>query len=318
MQSNYEILGIKEGASKKEVQQAFKEQAKKCHPDHDKSPGAHERFLKVHKAYKSILSGKDQPQAATQPTRTTKKAYMMGSNMVVTLRITIHELLSAATKSFIIKKKIPCPSCAGTGSEKKKTKTCPYCNGTGLKGFYLALGSKKRCDYCEGAGVTPMAPPCHECNGRGIVLANKTHKLKLDPFSSEMMTLVGEGNHIYGGHPGDLHIDLDVENDTPFTLNGLDVGGVVNISAAQAILGDTLKLSVLGKPLTLMIPPGVQNRQIVSQPWAGVKVGNTTGTFKAEIKIKIPLTVPAEEAVLYGKIRSLEKGRKWPKTILTS
>ncbi len=47
----YRILGISENADIAEIKNAFRRKAKACHPDINKSPGAHERFIDINEAY---------------------------------------------------------------------------------------------------------------------------------------------------------------------------------------------------------------------------------------------------------------------------
>ena len=176
------------------------------------------------------------------------------------------------------------------------------------------MGTKKNCDYCEGAGINPVTPKCPTCNGMGVVFANTQHRIILSSLM-DMVVLKGEGNHIFGGIPGDLHIEVCIENNTPFVIRGPSIVGRIRISPSQAILGDTIKMKVFGKPLELMIPPGTAHGQTIKQPWAGIKHEGKAGYFNACIQVIFPTTVPAEELMLYNKIRSLEKGRKWPKVM---
>ncbi|KAI0984284.1 hypothetical protein GJ496_011000 [Pomphorhynchus laevis] len=54
-QSNYEILGLKRGASKKEIRKAYLEQSKKHHPDVNKGNlSAHHKFIQIQNAYHSL------------------------------------------------------------------------------------------------------------------------------------------------------------------------------------------------------------------------------------------------------------------------
>ena len=47
----YSILGVAPDASKEEIKKAYRRLALKHHPDKDKSPGAHERFIQINEAY---------------------------------------------------------------------------------------------------------------------------------------------------------------------------------------------------------------------------------------------------------------------------
>lgn len=53
-QDYYEILGVKKDATKHEIHKAFRQLAKKYHPDKNKEEGAQEEFMKAFKAYETL------------------------------------------------------------------------------------------------------------------------------------------------------------------------------------------------------------------------------------------------------------------------
>ena len=67
---HYAILGIHPGAAEEEVKKAFREKAKRFHPDLNKDAGAHDEFIRVHTAYEiaiAHLHGKNAMQNQPQP-----------------------------------------------------------------------------------------------------------------------------------------------------------------------------------------------------------------------------------------------------------
>lgn len=53
---HYKILGLKPGASLTEIRQAYRQLAKKLHPDVNKNPDAAARFQELQKAFKALTS----------------------------------------------------------------------------------------------------------------------------------------------------------------------------------------------------------------------------------------------------------------------
>jgi curved DNA-binding protein CbpA len=53
----YAVLGLRRGATKKEVRTAYLRLAREWHPDCNRSPGAAERFLQIRKAYDVLSAG---------------------------------------------------------------------------------------------------------------------------------------------------------------------------------------------------------------------------------------------------------------------
>jgi DnaJ-class molecular chaperone len=58
----YGILGLRKGASKKEIQEAYRRLALLFHPDRNKDGNAEERFKEISEAY-AVLSGKEKEPA---------------------------------------------------------------------------------------------------------------------------------------------------------------------------------------------------------------------------------------------------------------
>lgn len=57
-QDYYEILGVKKDATKHEIHKAFRQLAKKYHPDKNKDAGAQDAFIKIFKAYETLSDEK--------------------------------------------------------------------------------------------------------------------------------------------------------------------------------------------------------------------------------------------------------------------
>ena len=49
--NHYQTLGISPTASKDEIKKAYRQLALKFHPDRNKSPDAHEKFIEINEAY---------------------------------------------------------------------------------------------------------------------------------------------------------------------------------------------------------------------------------------------------------------------------
>ena len=50
----YEVLGLSKGASEDEIKKAYRQLAKKYHPDINKEPGAEEKFKEINEAYDTL------------------------------------------------------------------------------------------------------------------------------------------------------------------------------------------------------------------------------------------------------------------------
>ncbi len=164
----YEILDVPRNASEDEIKKAFRKQARKLHPDINKSPNAEEEFKELNEAY-DVLSDPEKrayydrtgstPGAASGPGHgagyvdiddifgggmgdifsqffnggaSGPSVRREGVDMGVGLRLTLEEVARGVKKEIIYDRLAPCQDCDGTGlGPGGKVVTCPDCNGSG-------------------------------------------------------------------------------------------------------------------------------------------------------------------------------------------
>ncbi len=318
----YETLGVLRDASNDQIKRAYRKIAVKFHPD--KNPGnkvAEEMFCEATEAYEILKDPVkrrkfDSKFNWSQPKkRTSRKIDRSGADLRVKLKVHRTELIRGAEKAFVIERKGLCKKCEGTGSMDRIVKNCVYCNGTGLHGFSLALGERKKCKYCKGAAKTPGGIICFDCKGTALAPEIVRKKITLNPFMDSSVVLAGLGNYCFRGQPGSLVIDLEIIENPRYIVHGLNVTGNIRISPAQAVLGDTLNLTVFGKEVTVRIPEGTNNRDQVDVKYGGITYQGKKGDFKTIVYINIPLILSEEEKNLYKKLLQIEKETVWPKTM---
>lgn len=79
MKNPHEILGLSAGASKEEIKKAYRRKAFLYHPDINKLPGAHLKFIEINHAYEILMNGKVVPSPSIsesyqpQPKQKTEK-----------------------------------------------------------------------------------------------------------------------------------------------------------------------------------------------------------------------------------------------------
>ena len=168
--SYYDILGVPRSADDKEIRKAYRNLARKYHPDVCKEEGAEERFKKINEAY-SVLSdaqkraqydnmGHEAYSSASKGSYAGGGGYSggfsadfsgfgdifetffggggrqragprPGADLLMKMRITLEEAAFGTEKEVGVDHVEPCPECDGSGSETKKTTTCPTCGGSG-------------------------------------------------------------------------------------------------------------------------------------------------------------------------------------------
>lgn len=196
----YEVLGLEKGASKEEIKKAFRQLARKYHPDVNKESGAEEKFKEIQEAY-AVLSDDEKRSQYDQYGHNAfnqngggydfsgfdfsdifgdifgnfgfggfgggsrnQNGPRRGSDLAMTMTLSFEEAIFGAKKSVEVSRDETCSKCHGTGADKPEdVETCGRCNGSG---------------YVTVAQNTPFGrivnqTVCPECQGRGKIVTHK-------------------------------------------------------------------------------------------------------------------------------------------------
>lgn len=221
-----------------------------------------------------------------------------------------------------------CPDCHGTGAEAgTQKKTCPQCGGSGQVKTVTRtpLGNFAQittCPHCKGSGQV-IDKPCKTCHGHGQINKEKKIDIKI-PAGVDNMSKIrvsGEGDcGINGGPNGDLFVVVHVEASDYFKRDGINVFTELDISPAQAVMGDVVSIKTLDGEKEIQIPAGTQHGNFVKIKGAGVPVvtrPSQRGDHIVVLKIKIPTKLNEEEKNLYQKLYELQTGKQPQKSIMS-
>lgn len=214
-----------------------------------------------------------------------------------------------------------CPSCNGTGAEKGSTpQTCPTCHGTGQvkQVMRTPLGSIAQivtCPDCHGAGKK-ITNPCKACKGQGKVQKEKKINIKIpagvDNMSKIRVSHEGDAG-TNGGPAGDLYVVLHVKASDYFKREGNDVYSRLDISPAQAALGDEVVIKTLDGEQKITVQAGVQSGNSIKIKSAGVPYiarPSQRGDHIVIVAVKTPVKLSEEEKNLYRRLYEIQKNKK--------
>lgn len=214
-----------------------------------------------------------------------------------------------------------CPSCNGTGAEKgSQPVICPTCHGTGhvqqvMRTPLGAISQVVTCPDCHGAGKK-ISNPCKDCNGNGKIEKEKKIKIKI-PAGVDNMSKIrvsGEGDAgTNGGPAGDLYVVLHVKASNYFKREGNDVYTRLDITPAQAALGDNVIVKTLDGEKEIAVQAGVQSGNSIRIKGAGIPYisrPSQRGEHIVVVAVKTPTKLSDEERNLYKKLYEIQNHKK--------
>ena len=244
----YAILGVGRGADHEQIRSAYRECAKKNHPD--LNPGdkeAEERFKKCAEAYevlgdpakrrlydqygKAGLRGAGVHDWAHSDVGDVFSIFedvfnfgdlfggfggrarsgpARGASLRVVIEVTLEEVLKGAKKTLNITRRELCEKCKGSGSASGKHERCVTCGGQGR----VQQGGGffrviAECPRCRGQGVI-IRDPCKECGGHRFASRQSTIEVQVPAGieDTQNIRIPGQGD---AGEPGGPRGDLYVE-----------------------------------------------------------------------------------------------------------
>jgi molecular chaperone DnaJ len=220
-----------------------------------------------------------------------------GTDMRVTLKLTLEEIAAGTSKKIKIKKQVKCNECNGTGAQAGTSlKTCPVCNGTGeiktvSRSVFGQFVNITACHNCNGEGQV-VDSPCQNCSGDGRIQDEATINIEAPAGVQDgnYMTLRGEGNAgKRGGQAGDIIVvfqELPHEN---FIREEDDIIYNLFITFPQAALGAEVEVPTLVGKAMLKIDPGTQPGKMLKMKGKGIRHLNYSGSGDEIVRVNIAI-----------------------------
>ncbi len=190
----YKIIGVEKSASKEEIKKAYKNLAKKYHPDLNKESGAAEKFKEINEAASVLGDDKKRQQYDQFGTtdfgaghgfsgsdfsnfgqgfgfdfddifesffggqRRRGRGPRRGEDIEYEMEITLEEAATGIKKQINVPRLETCEKCSGSGARSEKhIKSCETCHGSGT------VTRTQRTPF----GIFQSSSVCSRCNGQG-------------------------------------------------------------------------------------------------------------------------------------------------------
>lgn len=290
----YKILELETNkVSIDEIKTAYREQAKKYHPDVNIGVrGAEERFKDINEAYQALINEQ------------TRRKY------------------DRLWNSRIGRKKAK----AKKAEENKTTTRSEILNVLfGLDGLKSPETTYQRKNKdvkvpIQGEDVETQIPisVIEGFYGQAKSISLRTVNGKMRTFevkipagirNGEMIRLIGQGKPgENGGKNGDLLIRINMEQDKKYKLVGSDIYTELNISPSEAVLGAKVNVDAIDESLGVYIPKGIETGEEIQIEQKGYKDGKGgRGKFIIKVKIMIPKKLSNKEIELYKELKKVSK-----------
>jgi molecular chaperone DnaJ len=222
-----------------------------------------------------------------------------GGDLRVQARLTLREAAFGCRREVSVRAPAPCSDCGGSGAKAgTKLEGCAQCRGTGqisnARGFVMFTST---CPRCRGAGRV-IKHPCPTCAGHGAVERPRkvTVAFPAGIDSGQRLRVPGQGVPApTGGAPGDLYVEIDVEDDARFERDGADLVARVRVPFTEAALGAQITVPTLepeekDASLRLEIPAGTQPGAVFTLKGHGIPRldGRGRGSLVVVVQVEVP------------------------------
>jgi molecular chaperone DnaJ len=236
-----------------------------------------------------------------------------GSDLRYRLSITLEEAFSGVEKKFKLRKKTTCSSCDGQGTKPGSGWTsCDTCGGRGQVAYQQGfMQVRQPCPTCRGLGEM-IKDHCDGCAGTGLKEAESEIKINIPAGidTDQRLRVSGEGESgTYGGHPGDLYVDIQVKKNSLYERDGDNLILQQPISFSLAALGAEIHVPTLAEEVSLKIPSGTQSGTSFRLKKHGMPIVNTggrRGDLIVVINVKTPSKLSKEQRELLVRLAELD------------
>ena len=326
-QDYYNVLGVERGATAEEIQKAYRKQARKFHPDLNKSPDAERRFKEVNEAHE-VLSDPEKRRR--------------------------YDSLGAGWRNG---QEFTPPPGAGWGSARMRFGGDGFRFGPGgaaqefggFSDFFQSLfgdsgpfsaGAQFGGETGFGPGTGRRSPggasraerPSHQEAEVEITLEEAAHgakkKLELEKrirdgsgrvrtenvsydvkvprgvTNGSRIRLAGQGARVAGAREaGDLHLVVRLRPDPRFEVDGHDLRAKLDLAPWEAALGTEVRGPTLAQPVQMKVPAGTQSGRTLRLRGKGLpRRTGAAGDLLVQVRVVVPESLTERERGLFEEL----------------
>jgi len=328
----YSVLGVGRNATEKDIKKAYRQLARKHHPDvNPGNPAAEAKFKEINEAY-YVLSDADKRKKydrygdqwqhadefakaeASQSRPQYRQYYSRGGEQ------TAYEFEDMGDLGSIFDNLFGGFKGGGAGPARQYAPpqsiedTIEVTLEEAARGATrtFQLRTEEVCPVCRGTGRTgARGGACNNCGRTGKIVKTKRIEVKIPKGVAEgsRIRLKGEGPMGRGGVKGDLYLLVKMLPNKTFERKGNNLYTDVSVPLFTAILGGEVEVPTMNGKVALKIPAETQNGNVFRLAGKGMPGlgNNSVGDLFARIKVMLPDKLSAQERQLFEQLRKLRK-----------
>lgn len=299
----YLLLGVNKRSSKEEIKANYRKLAKKYHPDANVgSLEAEEVFKDLTVAYDTLM---DKEKKRKYDRQVARYGYGIPPKVSRTKEVK-YGVKNTDAKSELIS------TLLGFGKGAKEAFT------TTAADIKEKINAKK--EPVKGSNVEAALEISLEEGffGAEKKVSLKTAGGKVNNYTVQVPRGIRDGEKIRlaalgkpgknGGKNGDLIITVKMKEHASLKLDGTDIHTNVDVTYAQSIVGDKIKLKLLGEQIDVEIPSASREQdKIVISKKGYVSGDNARGNLILHLNIKHPDEITERERKIYEQLLRVEK-----------
>jgi molecular chaperone DnaJ len=244
-----------------------------------------------------------------------RSSVQRGADLRYVLDLSLEQAVNGDNVEIEVPVLAACEACDSTGAKPGTSPaTCPDCNGAGqirvAQGFFSL---QQTCPRCRGNGKV-ITDPCTQCGGAGRKEKRKKLSVKIPAGvdTGDRIRLTGEGEAGFsGGPPGDLYVQIDVQDHRIFSRDGRNLFCEMPLSFVDAALGGEIEVPTLDGRVKLKIPAETQTGKVFRLRGKGVTPvrGGGVGDLLCKVNVETPVRLSeSQKQMLRDLKKSLSEG----------
>ena len=287
----YEVLGVSKTAADSDIKSAYRQLARKYHPDIDKSAGASEKFKELSEAYQ-ILSDPNKRKQYDQFGHTSPNPFGGGGgnpfgggfNWSTSGNPNVKFDFGGFEDPFDLFEQI----FGGTGS--------PFGSSFRRRPTY-----QLNISFDEAIKGVTKEVEIEERNSQGRMVRSRM-KIKVPAGVDSGIKM----------RFGEMDIVFNVSRHPKFLREGADIFSEININIPQLVLGDTFDVETVQGEVKVKVPAGTQPGSLVKLKGKGMpKIGSDLhGDHFVRVNLSVPKNPSKQEKQLYEELYNLSSKKE--------